>query len=145
MTDLEQLCMWMVVNDLATGHADNMSEALQSLDEELRSIRTTTAAKIPEWISVSDALPEGNCLATYVNSYGNKRTIVAFYAKQYSISDDSEDCFDYSEQDDCYYLQEGWWERIDNWCDFTHVKVCEGVITHWMPLPSLRIVHGNAG
>ena len=88
------------------------------------------------WISVLDELPlVGNCIATYLNRDGNKRTIIAFYAKKYSIEDDSEDCCDYSEQDDCYYLQEGWWERIDNWCDFTHVKVHEGIVTHWMPLP----------
>lgn len=32
-------------------------------------------------------------------------------------------------------LEAGWYERIDNWDDFTHVAIHEGEPTHWQPLP----------
>jgi hypothetical protein len=33
-------------------------------------------------------------------------------------------------------LEGGWYECIDNWDDFTEVKIHEGEPSHWMPLPA---------
>lgn len=32
-------------------------------------------------------------------------------------------------------LEEGWYECIDNWDDYTEVAIHEGEPSHWMPLP----------
>ena len=93
-----------------------------------------------EWISVEDKLPDSGkkVIATYKNALSKTRRIMAFYAPRFTIdstSDDDEGVGEYNETDDEYYLTEGWWECIDNWGDYAHIKVNEGEVTHWMPLP----------
>ena len=47
----------------------------------------------------------------------------------------SDECeCEYSEEDDEYYLCEGWYEVIKNLDDYNSVPV-EDFVTHWMPLP----------
>lgn len=90
------------------------------------------------WIPVA-ALP-APCLkviATYVNSLGNRRTIMAKWVpgkteEAHSLDDEFGE---YDEATDTTYAPEGWYEVIDNLDDCTFVAVREGVITHWMPLP----------
>jgi hypothetical protein len=90
------------------------------------------------WIPVWDRFPDGIVLAHYRNHYGTSRTIRAQYIAPFTVEAGPEqetDCCIYSEQDDCYYLEEGWYELIDNWGDYSSVAVTEGTVTHWMPLP----------
>lgn len=100
------------------------------------------AQAVPGWISVDERLPDaGYCLATYRNQHGKLRIIRAKYARQFEI-DAGEDAIDhgnceYNEADDTYYLKAGWLECIDNWGEYSSVYVCEGEVTHWMPLPAL--------
>ena len=90
------------------------------------------------WIPVA-ALP-APCLkviATYVNSLGNRRTIMAKWVpgkteEAHSLDDEFGE---YDEATDATYAPEGWYEVINNLDDCTFVAVSEGVITHWMPLP----------
>ena len=90
------------------------------------------------WIPVA-VLP-APCLkviATYVNSLGNRRTIMAKWVpgkteEAHSLDDEFGE---YDEATDTTYAPEGWYEVIDNFDDCTFVAVSEGVITHWMPLP----------
>lgn len=71
---------------------------------------------------------------------GSKKRYVceAYHAEEHSISAgkclDDTDCYDYSEEDDEYYLKEGWYEVIHNWDEYSSV-VIEDFVTHWMPLP----------
>jgi hypothetical protein len=91
------------------------------------------------WISVADKLPETGkkVIATFLNQSGKRRTICAHYIERWSVESDSDsDCYDeYSEEKDAYFFCEGWYENIENWGEYSAVHVCEGEITHWMPLP----------
>lgn len=98
------------------------------------------------WIQVSERLPDSGStvIAYYLNSYGKGRTIRAQHVEAWTIeaedvADVDTDCVEYSEQDDCYYLLQGWYECIDNWDEYYRVAVTEGPITHWMPLPAAPI------
>lgn len=86
-----------------------------------------------------DTAPSGKpVLVHYRNSHGKGRTIKARWVARWTeeASFEAEDgCSEYNEENDTYYVTEGWWECVDNWDDFTEVKVSEGVPTHWHPLP----------
>jgi len=87
------------------------------------------------WISTKDKLPEPEraVLAFFVNSYGKSRRIRAFHTPEYTTEATSEDdCSDYCEEKDEYYLPEGWYE--ENEYEDTHWSVSDEVL-YWMPLP----------
>jgi len=95
-----------------------------------------------EWIKCIDRLPDDGkvVLAHYINRSEMKRTIRAQYIKAWTTeADDAADvdteCVEYSDQDDCYYLPQGWYECIDNLDEYYRVAVNEGTPTHWQPLP----------
>jgi hypothetical protein len=92
------------------------------------------------WVPVTEALPKSGVkvLACYRNRLGNLRRIRAMWTAaktEEADSDDAEACSEYDEATDTYYVTEGWYECIDNWGDYSSVAVCEGEVTHWMPLP----------
>lgn len=93
-------------------------------------------------ISVEDQPPKtgDKVLASFVNKWGNRRTICAHYVPRFTVEAVTEQEYDdydeYHEESDTYYLCEGWYEKIENWPDFESVHVGEGEITHWMPVPS---------
>ena len=99
---------------------------------------------VQEWISVKDRLPENGVhvlLCCEMHRYGGeiagKYICDGYYAEANKIIaggfPDDCDC-EYSEEDDEYYLCEGWYEVIKNWGDYNSVTV-EDSVTHWMPLP----------
>jgi hypothetical protein len=106
---------------------------------ELRPARYNTAA--PQPIPVSERLPEANTkvLAHYFNALGKGRTICAIWVPAKSRSEDcdfpDDDFTEYDEEDDKFYWPEGWYEAIENWDDLGWVKVNEGEIAYWQPLP----------
>ncbi len=99
---------------------------------------------VQEWIPVDDRLPESGVhvlICCEMHRYGGeiagKYVCDGYYAEANKIiaggfSDECE-C-EYSEEDDEYYLCEGWYEVIKNWDDYNSVAV-EDFVTHWMPLP----------
>ena len=97
-----------------------------------------------EWVSVKDRLPENGVhvlLCCEMHRYGGeiagKYVCDGYYAEANKIIaggfPDECNC-EYSEEDDEYYLREGWYEVIKNWDDYNSVAV-EDFVTHWMPLP----------
>lgn len=89
-----------------------------------------------EWTSVEDSLPAKYCLAVYVTPRGQQRIIRAMYVTKYEIEATGDECdSETNDADDLEYIRAGWYELIDNWGDYSSVRVCEGVVTHWTPLP----------
>ena len=99
---------------------------------------------VQEWISVKDRLPENGVhvllcceMHRYSGEIAGKYICDGYYAEANKIIaggfPDDCDC-EYSEEDDEYYLCEGWYEVVKNWDDFNSVAV-EDFVTHWMPMP----------
>jgi hypothetical protein len=115
----------------------------KSLNLRITALRAALAEPVQEpvaWVPVTEALPKSGVkvLACYRNRLGNLRRIRAMWTAaktEEADSDDAEACSEYDEATDTYYVTEGWYECIDNWGDYSSVAVCEGEVTHWMPLP----------
>ena len=90
------------------------------------------------WRPVSEK-PEKDqiVIATYLNQCGKRRRVRAVYIRQYEeeAGEDDELCVEYCEEQDEWYLKEGWYELIDNWLDYSSVAIVEGVVDYWMPMP----------
>ena len=90
------------------------------------------------WIPVSSSRPDPSkkVLAFYLNPLGNGRIVVASWVPANTCQDScDEDLTEYNEELDDYFLPEGWYEQIENWDDFGALKIYDGTVTHWMPLP----------
>ncbi len=91
------------------------------------------------WVPVTERMPASGVtvLACYTNSAGNVRRIRAEWIAAKTIESDTDsEISEYDEATDCFYDPEGWYEKIDNWGDYSSVAVVEGEVTHWMPLPA---------
>lgn len=91
------------------------------------------------WVNVKDQMPEHgrNVIATYTNSMNKRRKIIGCYLNRWTeeVGCDDECNYEYSDEDDAYYLCEGWYEQQDNWGEYSSIFVNEGEVTHWHPLP----------
>lgn len=96
-----------------------------------------------EWISVYDRLPESglhcliSCTVKRIDGGHAQYVCVGYYAEKfkhlaYGVDDDC--VSEYNEEDDEYYIAEGWYEVIKNWDDYGFVAI-DDTVTHWMPLP----------
>ena len=95
-----------------------------------------------KWIPVSEGLTESGkhvLVACEIHSGGcvyGRYVCDGYYAAPKSLTGGcSDDCAtEYDEEDDEYYLLEGWYEVIKNWDDYNSI-VIHSFVTHWMPLP----------
>ena len=90
--------------------------------QDLRRENAKLRARVPEWISVKDRLPEkdGAYLVT-TNSFGDRQSVkLRWFAKD----GENVDAYDLSGQKDVWYL-------YDIECGYVSIKT----VTHWMPLP----------
>ena len=117
--------------------ATRAADEIKSLTAQVESLKRGHKG----WISVDDRMPNTSrhVEATYINKRSKRRRIIAFYAKQFEIgagpTDDLE--LEYSEEKDEYFWPEGWYENIDNWEDYTAIKVNEGTVDYWRELTPL--------
>ena len=123
----------------------NFMSAAHTIERYRRSYEIFSwALSQREWISVEDRLPESgvHCLLCCdIKRYdGTHRQYVCdgYYAAKYTeeCSNAGDDAAtEYNEEDDEYYLCEGWYEVINNWDDYSSIAIDDSV-THWMPLPT---------
>ena len=113
---------------------------------DVESLRMAISAlrEQPRWISVEERLPEAEkevrvlCKASWNSKW--RYQCQAFYVPKGTLREaseygwDYESCDEYSEEDDDYFVNPGWYERIHNWDDYGAVGITDEV-THWMPLP----------
>lgn len=99
--------------------------------------------KQSEWISVEERLPESGahcllcCDIKRIDGTHRQYVCDGYHAERWKeeCSNSDDDCaVEYNEEDDEYYLCEGWYEVIKNWDDYTSIAIAD-TITHWMPLP----------
>lgn len=140
--------IWAVIEQAADRIANQNTHiaALQKAVEDLR-------AQLPRWIPVTERMPE-NAEAVLVRGYAvnNPRYKATFkgrwIAAHSMLADDfgadSDMDLEYDEAEDVYYVPEGWFERIENWDDYTDIAVCDFTITHWAPLPEPSEENANA-
>lgn len=99
------------------------------------------------WIKVTDQLPEHGkaVLVCYTTHHSNKQVIVVgHYLERFrEESRTDEDNYEYREEDDSYYIIEGWHEQQRNWDDYASIYIHEGVVTHWAPLPETPLERIN--
>ena len=97
---------------------------------------------VQQWIPVTERLPESGVHVLVAcemrGQYLSGQYVCdGYYVKaktQPSYGNPDECAVEYSEEDDEYYLLEGWYEVIKNWDDFNSI-VIDDFVTHWMPLP----------
>lgn len=121
----------------------------------VRSIvwRTPAADVAPVgWISVKDRLPEPETevLAVCVRN-GYRFICPVIYETGTTLTQDSiwnwYELYNYgaySEENDDYFVPEGWWETRQFTPDDVYNNPVDCAVTHWMPLPELpEEVQGN--
>ena len=91
------------------------------------------------WLPIADVPQCKAILIHYKNKLGKSRIIKAKFIPKFTVESSGEyadgDVDEYDEANDRYTYTEGFWELIDNWDDFTMVKVNEGEPDGWQPLP----------
>lgn len=110
-------------------------------EDVFEALRFVTPAK-QQWIPVTERLPESGkhvlvaCECRSDGSVIGKYVCDGYYAAAKTITGGcGDDCAtEYDEEDDEYYLLEGWYEVIKNWDDYNSI-VIPNFVTHWMPLP----------
>lgn len=109
--------------------------------QDLRVENAELRARVPQWISVKDRLPETEQEVLILADRRNYMIITtAIYEDGTVTTEDSiwgwQDCgFRYDEETDQYIISEGWWEYRHYNPDDVYDNYIDDEVTHWMPLP----------
>ena len=114
-------------------YGETLKESQNNLKESVRQ---------DGWIPVTpETLPkaEEKVLVMCRTYSGGRYVCCAFYVPAGMNNEDSDynwdyENLDYFDEQDEFYVREGWYERIHNWDDYGAVGI-EDFVTHWMPLP----------
>lgn len=117
--------------------------AYQQLKEMVEGFPAAQVAGAPQWISVEDKLPDTETEVLVVcNRNGFRFVCPAIYEDGTILMQDSmwswydmENDETYSEENDDYFIPEGWWENRQFTPDDVYNNPVDCPVTHWMPLP----------
>lgn len=96
-----------------------------------------------QWVPVSERLPDSGvhvlvcCEIRSAGTVYGQYVCDGYYAKRYTEqtwNNSGDIACEYREEDDNFYLLEGWYEIIKNWDDYNSVVIAD-FVTHWRPLP----------
>lgn len=116
---------------------DQISDLLQKMQQ--LTARIAELEEAARWVPIGETMPEsGTHVLLGCETRPNGKTYVCdgYFAKKNTITCGSTGDVnsDYSEEDDEYYLAEGFYEIIKNWDDFGSITISD-FVTHWMKLP----------
>ena len=122
---------------------EEMHKEVLALIERLTAENAALREKVPQWVSVADRLPEPETDVLIVcNRNGYVFVTPAIYEDGKMLTQESawnwSDIYGYglySEEDDDYYIPEGWWENRQFNPDDVYNNPVDCTVTHWMPLP----------
>lgn len=127
-------------------YGDEWSELMKNLNTDITpsvlkamELYANQFREEKKWIETpidTKLIPEGFLLAFGLNEYSRERRIRARYVQPLTETGDVElndENMDYSEEQDEYFIKEGWYESND--CEEINWRVTYP-ITHYMPLPS---------
>lgn len=99
----------------------------------------STETNLQRWNEVIDGEePERKVLVFYRNDFLKNRIVIAKYIGKFQEEQTDSDLIeyaDYCEEKDAYFVPEGWYEVIDNWDEYSSVKISHRV-THFQSLPA---------
>lgn len=109
----------------------------------LEKLATEKEAKKPEWSSVKDGPPKNEQeVLIYCNRGGFKFVCPAIYEDGTMLTQNSrwnwndlEEYGTYSEENDDYFVPEGWWENRQFTPDDVYNCPVDCEVTHWMQMP----------
>ena len=100
----------------------------------------------PHWIPCSEKMPSETVIATVeTKTFKHRYVCEAVWIPRWTWKasfDEWEDCSEYNEDDDEYYVLEGWYERVHNWDEYAYVAIDDDVIA-WMSMPIPYCGGGN--
>ena len=124
------------------GESGIYADAYNDLAEDFYSIPAADVAPVG-WISVKDKLPEPETevLAVCVRN-GYRFICPVIFEDGTMLTQNSmwnwyelENYGAYSEENDDYFIPEGWWENRQFTPDDIYNNPVDCTVTHWMPLP----------
>lgn len=107
------------------------------------ALRAVPAESVPQWISVKDRLPKVETEVLVACDRNGRRFVCpAIYEDGTVLTQDSiwnwyelENYGTYSEENDDYFVPQGWWENRQFTPDDIYNNPVDCAVTHWMPLP----------
>lgn len=87
-----------------------------------------------EAIEALKYLISGECTDTQMDYVDEIEFAIADMKICSDVSADDDIAYDYNEEEDEYYLKEGWYECINNWDEYSSIVIGD-FVTHWQNLP----------
>lgn len=123
---------------------DGWRSGVVDAEEIAANFPATKVTGMPLWISVEDELPEAETEVLAVcNRNGFRFVCPVVYEDGAVLTQDSiwnwYDLGNYgtfSEENDDYFIPEGWWENRQFTPDDVYNSPVDCSVTHWMPLPA---------
>lgn len=91
------------------------------------------------WIPITpETMPESGKLmyVTWKNDCKKRMVVVGHYLERWKEESDCEDGAndEYSDQDDKYYIKQGWYEQQVNWGDWSSIHITDGTPDFYQPI-----------